>query len=125
MAHDTDLDDTSQSDQYSGGGGHRQQRTNSRQRQTVSSSNSTANSPVQQIINLRAISTTKALTDYYIAAMLDNTLDDDRRASLYGAINQHAQGTETLTLSGGAKVPASSVRQMLYLLMTMPEYQLN
>ena len=99
--------------------------TASRQRQTVSSSNSTANSPVQQIINLRAISTTKALTDYYIAAMLDNNLGDDRRTSLYGAINQPAQGTETLTLSGGAKVPASSVRQMLYLLMTMPEYQLN
>src|SRR5215469_13666304 len=37
-----------------------------RRRQAVSSSNSTGNSPVQQIIHLRALSTTKALTDYYI-----------------------------------------------------------
>jgi uncharacterized protein (DUF1800 family) len=96
-----------------------------RQRQAVSGSNSTASSPVQQIINLRAISTAKALTDYYVAAMLDNNLGDDRRASLYAAINQSGPGSQTLTLSGGAKIPASSVRQMLYLLMTMPEYQLN
>jgi hypothetical protein len=56
--------------------------------------------------------------------MLDGNLGDDRRATLYDAAAQSGEGT-ALTLSGGATIPAASVRQMLYLLMTMPEYQLN
>jgi uncharacterized protein (DUF1800 family) len=98
--------------------------------QRVAGSSSSANSPVQMVINERKISTAKDLADYYIAAMLDNTLDGDRRAALYGALNQTSRtigsssGAE-FSLSGGATIPAASVRQMLYLLMTLPEYQLN
>jgi uncharacterized protein (DUF1800 family) len=101
--------------------------------QSAAGGSSISNSPVQQVINERKISTARDLTDYYIAAMLDNTLNDDRRAALYSAINQTGQTYQTtgsssgaqLTLSGGAAIPTASVRQMLYLLMTMPEYQLN
>ncbi len=93
-------------------------------RQATQSASSTTNSPVQQTINQRGISSAKDLTDYYVAAMLDNNITSDRRSALYDAINQSGKGP-TLTLAGGATVPAVSVRQMLYLLMTMPEYHLN
>jgi uncharacterized protein (DUF1800 family) len=95
-----------------------------RTQQAISGPGSTADSPVQQVIKGHAIATTKALVDYYVATLLDGNLDDDRKATLYDAAAQTAQGP-AFTLSGKATVPVASVRQMLYLLMTMPEYQLN
>jgi Protein of unknown function (DUF1800) len=95
-----------------------------RTKQPISGSEPTALPPVQQLIKGRAITSSKGLVDYYVASMLDGNLDDDRRATLYDAAAQSGEGP-ALTLSGGATIPAASVRQMLYLLMTMPEYQLN
>ena len=57
--------------------------------------------------------------------MLDNQLDDSRRAVLHDAITQSAPGGQTLTLSGGGQLSALAARNMLYLLMSMPEYQMN
>jgi hypothetical protein len=44
---------------------------------------------------------------------------------LHDAITQQHASGPALTLAGGAKLPAAAARTMLYLLMSMPEYQLN
>jgi hypothetical protein len=85
---------------------------------------SPAGSAVQRTITARTMGTGQALVDYYIAALLDNQLDASRRAVLYDAVDQPASGS-ALELAGGGRLPAGSVRTMLYLLMSMPEYQLN
>jgi uncharacterized protein (DUF1800 family) len=95
-----------------------------RTQQTISASKAAPSSPVQQVIKERSIASAKELVDYYVAAMLDGNLEDNRKATLYAAAAQSAEGP-VFTLSGGATIPAASARQMLYLLMTMPEYQLN
>ncbi len=81
--------------------------------------------PVQQVIDQQQIKTPAALADYYIAALLDNTVDASHRAVLHDAVAQPGKSGPSFTLAGGAKVPAASVRQMLYLLMAAPEYQMN
>ena len=93
-------------------------------RQTVPSTTSISGSPVQTTIKQQNIASAEELADYYVGALLDNNLGNDRRAVLYDAANQSGQGP-TFTLSGGKDISVASVRQMLYLLMTMPEYQLN
>ena len=93
-------------------------------RQTIPSTSSVAGSPVQAIIKARNIASAQQLTDYFVASLLNNDLDNNRRAVLYGAANASSQGP-TFALAGGKTIPVASVRQMLYLLMTMPEYQLN
>jgi uncharacterized protein (DUF1800 family) len=95
-----------------------------RTQQSISGSDPTPGSPAQQVIKERSIASAKELVDYYIAAMLDGNLEGNRRATLYNAAAQSGEGP-AFTLSGGATIPAASVRQTLYLLMTMPEYQLN
>lgn len=80
----------------------------------------------QQTINDRKIAKATDLADYYVAALLDNQLDDSRRAVLRDAITQSQPGGETLTLAGGGgQISALAARNMLYLLMSMPEYQMN
>lgn len=81
-------------------------------------------SPLQQLINTRKIASPTALADYFIAALLDNHLDDARRTLVHDAISASAKGP-TFALSGGKKTPAASVRNALYLVMSMPEYQMN
>lgn len=88
-------------------------------------STQTSANAFQQTINDRKIAKATELADYYVAAMLDNQLDDSRRAVLHDAITQSAPGGQTLTLSGGGQLSALAARNMLYLLMSMPEYQMN
>jgi hypothetical protein len=83
-----------------------------------------SSSAVQRTVAVRKIGTGKALVDYYVAALLDNQLDASRRAVLHDAVGRSATGP-ALPLAGGGTLPAASVRTMLYLLMSMPEYQLN
>lgn len=84
----------------------------------------TANSALQRLITARQVSTPHAVADYFVAALADNQLDADRRAMLYDAVSQRATGP-SFALAGNATVPAASVRNTLYLLMSMPEYQMN
>ena len=79
----------------------------------------------QQTITDRKIAKATDLADYYVAALVDNQLDNSRRAVLHDAITQSAPGGQTLTLSGGGQLSALAARNMLYLLMSMPEYQMN
>jgi uncharacterized protein (DUF1800 family) len=82
-------------------------------------------SGIQQVITNRKIAKATDLADYYIASLLDNQLDDSRRGILHDAVSQNAASGATLTLSGGGSVSALAARNMLYLLMSMPEYQMN
>jgi hypothetical protein len=82
-------------------------------------------SGIQQVITDRKITKATDLADYYVAALLDNQLDDSRRGILHDAVSQSAAGGQTLTLSGGGQVSTLAARNMLYLLMSMPEYQMN
>jgi hypothetical protein len=86
----------------------------------------TSDSALQQLIDLRQIASTRALVDYFVAALLDNQLGADRRAVVDGYLAQAtAGGGPALTLHGGTKVPAAAVRGVVYLLMSLPEYHLN
>ncbi|MBF6591267.1 MAG: DUF1800 domain-containing protein, partial [Ktedonobacterales bacterium] len=80
---------------------------------------------VQQTIDARQIASVSDLLNYFVAALVDNQLADDRRAILRDTLTQAPTGGASLTLSGGAKISAAGVRQALYLLMSMPEYQMN
>ena len=93
--------------------------------QHISNAN-VAGSTLQRLITTRGISSPAALADYFIAALLDNHLDATRRAMVHDAVSAAAAGP-TFTLGGGAKatVPAASVRDALYLVMSMPEYQMS
>lgn len=86
---------------------------------------SATSSAVQQTINSRQIGSAQDLANYYTAALLDGHLADDRRAVVFDALTKAPTGGATLTLHGGQKLPAAGVRQMLYLLMSGPEYQMN
>ncbi|HEX6799924.1 MAG TPA: hypothetical protein VF116_19590, partial [Ktedonobacterales bacterium] len=85
-----------------------------------------AGSALQQLITTRGIASPTALADYFIAALLDTQIDPARRATVHDAVSAPAPGP-TFTLAGSARasVPAASVRDALYLVMSMPEYQMN
>ena len=83
-------------------------------------------SAIQQAITQQKLSSADALVSYYVAMLLDNTLDPSRRAVLADALtNSPIQGGATFTLAGGKKVSAAATAEMLYLLMSLPEYQMN
>ena len=85
----------------------------------------TASSPLQQLINYRQIGKASDIADYFIAALLDNHLADDRRALVHDALATGPQGGPSFALHGGGQVPAAAVRNALYLVLSMPEYQMN
>ena len=83
-------------------------------------------SAIQQAITKQKIASADALVSYYVAMLLDNTLDPSRRAVLVDALtNSPIQGGATYTLAGGKKVSAAAAAEMLYLLMSLPEYQMS
>ena len=81
---------------------------------------------IQQAITRQKIASADGLVGYYVAALLDNTLDANRRAVLADALtNSPIRGGATFTLVGGKKISAAATAEMLYLLMSLPEYQMN
>jgi hypothetical protein len=80
---------------------------------------------IQQLINDYQLKSAQDVASYFVAALVDNQLSDDRRAVLRDALAQAAGNGPTLTLAGGGTLSAAGVRQMLYLLLAMPEYQMN
>src|SRR5258707_4469218 len=88
-------------------------------------STAVSSSAMQAIITARKLTTPQDVADYYVAALVDNQLDEHRRAVLHDAITQQHASRPALTLAGGAKLPAAAARTMLYLLIAMPGYQLN
>jgi uncharacterized protein (DUF1800 family) len=85
---------------------------------------SVASSPLQGIITTQQLATPTAVADHFISALVDNELPNDRRAILHDAVTAQASGP-AFTLHVGGALPAASLRNTLYLLMAMPEYQMN
>ncbi len=85
---------------------------------------SVATSPLQGIITTQKLAAPTAVADHFVSALVDDQLPDDRRAILHDAISAQASGP-TFALAGGGTLPAASLRNTLYLLMAMPEYQMN
>ncbi len=83
-------------------------------------------SAIQQAITRQKLASADDLVRYYVAVLLDNTLDPSRRAVLADALtNSPIQGGAAYTLAGGKKISAAATAEMLYLLMSLPEYQMN
>jgi hypothetical protein len=91
---------------------------------TAGGSGKTVSAPLQALLTNQGLTSAAQVADYFVAALLDNAVADDRRAVLHEAIAARTGGP-ALTLVGGARVPATALRAMLYLLLTMPEYQMN
>jgi uncharacterized protein (DUF1800 family) len=87
----------------------------------------TAGAPaLQASIDTRQLATPAAWLDFFVTSLLDNQLADDRRAVVADFLRGAASAAgPSLTLHGGARLPAAAARGALYLLMSMPEYQLN
>jgi len=87
-----------------------------------------AKSPLQQLLTARQIGSASEVADYFIAALLDNNISSDRRALVHDALTaapQSSQSGPTFALHGGGTISAAAVRDALYLVMSMPEYQMN
>jgi uncharacterized protein (DUF1800 family) len=95
-------------------------------RQAGASAAGAAGSPLQQVISEQKLGKPDDVVDYFVALLLDNQLPSDRRSVLLDALTGEASSAEaTLALAGGAKLSAAALRQALYLMMSMPEYQMN
>jgi uncharacterized protein DUF1800 len=87
---------------------------------------SNAQSAIQQTISEQKIASADDLVRYYVALLLDNALDAIRRAVLADALTKSPiRGGATLKLAGGENISAGAAAEMLYLLMALPEYQMN
>ena len=85
-------------------------------------------SALQAIMTAQRIGKPDDLINYFIALLLDNQVASDRTAVLRGALTSATGATSagpTLSLVGGATLSAAAARGALYLLMSMPEYQMN
>jgi Protein of unknown function (DUF1800) len=88
-------------------------------------SGNTSVTALQKLISDHQLKTPDEVLAFHIATLADNHLADDRRALLATTLTQGGASGPTLTLYGGAKLPASSLRGTLYTLMSLPEYQMN
>ncbi|HET9111713.1 MAG TPA: DUF1800 domain-containing protein [Ktedonobacterales bacterium] len=91
-------------------------------------------SALQQIITAQKLGAAQDVLNYFVALLLDNQLASDRKAIVLDALTSAMTATASnsasgaggaLRLAGGATLPAVALRQALYLLMSMPEYQMN
>jgi uncharacterized protein (DUF1800 family) len=82
-------------------------------------------SALAQLIHYRQMRSAREVADYLIASLLDNRASDDRRAIVYDAIQTPQPGDTPLPLAHGATVGIAAVRNVLYLLMSSPEYQMS
>ncbi len=108
-----------------------------RSRNAGASSASASASPLQAVITAQKLGKPEDIVNYFVALLLDNQLASDRRAIALDALTTAAASATgatsataasagpTLSLAGGAKLPTAALRQALYLLMSMPEYQMN
>jgi hypothetical protein len=83
-------------------------------------------SVLQRLIDQRQLGAPQDLVDYFVALLLDDQLTSDRRAAVTDYLTRSGgAGDPALTFHGGARAPAAAVRGALYLVMSLPEYQLN
>jgi uncharacterized protein DUF1800 len=85
-----------------------------------------AQAPLQALVDAQGTATPGDLVDYFVRALLDGMLADERVA----AIKQYqtaasSSGGSLLKLHGGQTIPLAAVRGALYLMLSIPEYHLN
>jgi uncharacterized protein (DUF1800 family) len=80
---------------------------------------------LQRDIQQQKISTPAAFVDYVLTQLIDGQIDSARRQMLVDYLNNESGGGKGLTLAGGKALSGASVRGLYYLVMSMPEYQLN
>jgi uncharacterized protein (DUF1800 family) len=86
----------------------------------------TSGTALQKLITDHQLKTPEEVLDFHIAMLADSHLADDRRALLSTTLTQGATTGPSLTLaSGGGKLSAAALRETLYTMMSLPEYQMN
>jgi uncharacterized protein (DUF1800 family) len=80
---------------------------------------------LQKLITDHQLNTPDEVLDFHIATLADSHLADDRRALLSTTLTQGATTGPSLTLVGGGKLSALRLRETLYTMMSLPEYQMN
>jgi hypothetical protein len=80
---------------------------------------------LQQIIDSNHIDSPEKFVDHFTSFLLDGNLPADRRQQLVDYFNTKESRGARITLSNGQSYALSKVRGALYLLMSLPEYQLN
>jgi uncharacterized protein (DUF1800 family) len=94
--------------------------------QKSAGSTTAANAPLQALVAAQRIVSSGDLVDYFVRTLLDGMVSDDRVAAIkqYQTTATNTSGP-TLTLHGGQTLPLAAARGSLYLLLSIPEYQLN
>jgi uncharacterized protein (DUF1800 family) len=85
----------------------------------------TSGTALQKLITDHQLKTPEEVLDFHIATLSDSHLADDRRELLTTTLTQGATTGPSLTLAGGGKLSALRLRETLYTMMSLPEYQMN
>jgi uncharacterized protein (DUF1800 family) len=81
---------------------------------------------IQQTIAAQQLHTPADVLTYFATMLLDNQLTADRHTQLLDTLTAGSVSDgPTFALTGGAQLPAASLRETLYLLLSVPEYQMN
>lgn len=82
---------------------------------------------LQAIVDTNKIDSPSAFVDYFASFLLDGNFEADHRTQLidYFTTSDTSRGGQKITLANGQSYPFNRVRGTLYLMMTLPEYQLN
>ncbi len=82
---------------------------------------------VQADIQKQHIDTADKFVAYVLNQLIDGQIDSPRRQMLVDYVNSSpaGSGSDSLALAGGKRLSGESVRGLYYLVMSMPEYQLN
>ena len=85
----------------------------------------TSGTALQKLITDHQLKTPDEVLDFHIATLADSHLTEDRRELLSTMLTQGVTTGPSLTLAGGAKLSALRLRETLYTMMSLPEYQMN
>jgi hypothetical protein len=82
---------------------------------------------LQAIVDVNNIDTPDHFVDYFASFLLDGVIDQGRRRQLidYFTTKDSNRGNAQIMLKNGQSYPLNRVRGTLYLMMALPEYQLN
>ncbi len=82
---------------------------------------------LQAIVDANNIDSPASFVDYFASFLLDGVIEQDRRSQLidYFTTKDSSRGNVHITLKNGQSYPLNRVRGTLYLMMALPEYQLN
>jgi len=80
---------------------------------------------IQGIIAQNHLDTPARLVNYLLGLLVDGNVSQECRAMLVNYLVAPASSGAMISLSSGQRLPADRVRGLLYLLLSMPEYQLN